>query len=203
MIRRGVRWDFSQRRGGGVVRGGGGGRPGAGEADRMRRRALLAAVALVIGLVPFAGIAAAAPPTYETGYIPVAQGTADAAELHYKVMLPDKTRWGNGPYPTVIDYSGYLPALEVYDGLDDRFIDAGYAVVGLNIRGSACSSGKFDYFEPRQSIDGVEAIDWLANRPWSNGRFAMVGKSYPGITQLFVAGAHSVDPDPAKRAAEQ
>jgi predicted acyl esterase len=159
----------------------------------MRRRAVLAALALLAGLVPLLGVAQADPPTHATGYIPVAQGTLDAAELHYKVMLPGPLE--DGPYPTVIDYSGYVPALNVYDGLDDRFVALGYAVVGLNIRGSACSSGKFDYFEPRQSIDGVEAIDWLADQPWSNGRFGMVGKSYPGITQLFVAGARAIEGD--------
>ena len=159
----------------------------------MRRRAALAAVALVAGLVPFLGTAQADPPTHEQGYIPVAVGTADEALLHYKVMLPDATTFGPGPYPTVIDYSGYIPAINVYDGLDDRFIEQGYAVVGLNIRGSACSSGVFDYFERRQALDGVEAIDWLADQEWSNGRFAMVGKSYPGITQLAVAGARPVD----------
>lgn len=159
----------------------------------MRRRAVLAALALLVGLVPFLGTAQADPPTHATGYIPVAVGTTDEALLHYKVMLPDATKFGPGPYPTVIDYSGYVPALNVYDGLDDRFIALGYAVVGLNIRGSACSSGTFDYFERRQAVDGVEAIDWLADQAWSNGKFAMVGKSYPGITQLFVAGARPVD----------
>ncbi len=161
----------------------------------MRRRAVVLVLALLAALVPFLGSAQADPPTYATGYIPVAIGTLDAAELHYKVMLPDAATFGPGPYPTVIDYSGYVPALNVYDGLDDRFIALGYAVVGMNIRGSACSSGKFDYFEPRQSIDGVEAIDWLAKQSWSNGRFAMVGKSYPGITQLFVAGARAIAGD--------
>lgn len=160
---------------------------------RMRRRAVLAVLALLAGLVPFLGAAQADPPTYEQGYIPVAVGTTDEALLHYKVMLPDATRFGPGPYPAVIDYSGYVPAINVYDGLDDRFIEQGYAVIGLNIRGSGCSSGVFDYFEPRQAVDGVEAIDWLADQEWSNGRFAMVGKSYPGITQLFVAGARPVD----------
>lgn len=159
----------------------------------MRRRAVLASLALLAGLVPFLGTAQADPPTHEQGYIPVAVGTTDEALLHYKVMLPDATRFGPGPYPTVIDYSGYVPAINVYDGLDDRFIEQGYAVVGLNIRGSACSSGTFDYFERRQAVDGVEAIDWLADQEWSNGKFAMVGKSYPGITQLFVAGARAVD----------
>ena len=161
----------------------------------MRRRAVLAAVAVLIGLVPLLGTAQADPPTHATGYIPVAEGTLDEALLHYKVMLPDAERHGPGPYPTVIDYSGYVPALNVYDGLDDRFVELGYAVVGLNIRGSACSSGKFDYFEPRQAVDGVEAIDWLADQEWSNGRFGMVGKSYPGITQLFVAGAKAIPGD--------
>ena len=159
----------------------------------MSRRPLVIVLSLLAGLVPLLGVAQADPPTHEQGYIPVAVGTTDEAQLHYKVMLPDAERWGPGPYPTVIDYSGYIPAINVYDGLDDRFRDLGYAVVGLNIRGSGCSSGVFDYFERRQAVDGVEAIDWLADRPWSNGRFGMVGKSYPGITQLFVAGARAVD----------
>jgi putative CocE/NonD family hydrolase len=144
-----------------------------------------------IGFAPVTGLAAQGamldPPSLEEGYIPVAVGTPDAAELHFKVITPDPDRFGPGPYPTVIDYSGYLPAVNIYDGLDDRFLDAGYAVVGLNIRGTGCSSGSFDYFEPLQSSDGAEAIGWLATRDWSNGRFAMVGKSYPGITQAFVA----------------
>lgn len=164
----------------------------------MRFRSVLIAVALVGAALPFAvGMRADAdPPTHETGYIPVAQDSpTEATSLHYKVMLPDAAKWGPGPYPAVIDYSGYLPAQEVYDGLDDRFIAAGYAVVGLNMRGSGCSGGVFNYFEPRQSTDGKEAIEWLAKRPWSNGRFGMVGKSYPGISQMFVASEFGDDPN--------
>src|SRR5687768_5783413 len=145
---------------------------------------LIVALALVASALP----AAADPPTYREGYIPVAVGTPDETGLHYKVMLPDPAKWGPGPFPAVVDYSGYLPAQNVYDGLDDRFIAEGYAVVGVNMRGSGCSGGKFDYFEPLQGRDGADAIEWLAQQDWSNGRLAMVGKSYPGITQLFVAG---------------
>ena len=47
----------------------------------MRRRATLAALALLAGLVPFLGTAQADPPTHATGYIPVAVGTLDEAEL--------------------------------------------------------------------------------------------------------------------------
>ena len=34
-----------------------------------------------------------------TGYIPVAQGTLDAAELHYQVFLPKDEIAGPGPTP--------------------------------------------------------------------------------------------------------
>ena len=161
-------------------------------------RRVLIAVAIVGAALPLAvGMRAEAdPPTHETGYIPVAQDSrTEATTLHYKVILPDPAIWGPGPYPAVIDYSGYIPAQEIYDGLDDRFRDAGDAVVGLNMRGSGCSGGVFNYFEPRQSTDGKEAIEWLAKRPWSNGRFGMVGKSYPGISQMFVASEFGDDPN--------
>lgn len=168
----------------------------------MARVRMLAVLVAVLGLLTTAfapaieqGAALVDPPTHEEGYIPVAVDTDDEALLHYKVMVPDEDVWGPGPYPAVIDYSGYLPAIQVYDGLDDRFVEAGYAVVGLNIRGTGCSSGQFDYFEPRQSTDGAEAIEWLAQRDWSNGRFGMVGKSYPGITQAFVSAEQ---PEPLK-----
>jgi predicted acyl esterase len=118
------------------------------------------------------------------GYITVSDGT----ELHYQVLLPKKELFGPGPYHAVLDYSGYQPGITFYDGVHRHFLCEGYAVAGVNIRGTGCSSGDFDYFEPRQAEDGREAIEFLTNQTWSTGRLAMVGKSYPGITQLFVAG---------------
>ena len=162
---------------------------------RSRLRLLLVA-ALALGLLPLANAVNAdpskpgQPSAFRTtyGYLPVAVGTPDETTLSYKVILPDPATWGEGPYATVVDYSGYLPGLYMYDGLPEKFLALGYAVAGVNMRGTGCSGGKFDYFEPLQSRDGAEAIEWLAVQPWSNGRIGMVGKSYPGITQLFVAG---------------
>lgn len=161
---------------------------------RPRTLALVAAAAvsaLVVALLPATAPSAQANhAVHERGYIPVAVGTPEETTLHYRVSLPDPEVWGPGPYPAVVDYSGYIPAITIYDGLDHRFTEHGYAVVGLNMRGSACSGGQFDYFEWRQALDGAEALDWLAeNAAWSDGRFGMVGKSYPGISQLFVAAA--------------
>ena len=113
-----------------------------------------------------------------TGYIPVAQDDPlEATTLHYQVFLPKQEIAGEGPYPAVMDYSGYQPGMHIWDGLHRHFTCEGYAVVGLNIRGTGCSGGEFDYFEPRQSEDGREANEYLTQQPWSNGRLAMVGKS--------------------------
>jgi predicted acyl esterase len=113
--------------------------------------------------------------------------STDGVQLAWQVYLPDAKRWGPGPYPTVIDYSGYSPAATFYDGLGGTFLDQGYAVAGVNIRGTGCSGGAFDYFEPKEWQDGYDAVEFLAKRSWSTGDVAMVGKSYPGITPLFVA----------------
>lgn len=131
-----------------------------------------------------------------TGYIPVAVGTPDETTLHYQVFLPKDELTGGGRVPAVMDYSGYQPALHIWDGLARHFTCEGYAVVGLNVRGTGCSGGDFDYFEPLQAQDGREAIEYLTDttkNQWTNGRLAMVGKSYPGITQLFVAGQPGPD----------
>lgn len=142
-------------------------------------RALLALTLIALALP---GMARAELRTIQ-GYIPMSDGVT----LAYQVVLPDPALWGDGPYPTLLDYSGYGPGRAVNYDMDDLYVSLGYALAGVNMRGSGCSGGVFDYFEPRQALDGAEAIDWLATQPWSTGRVAMIGKSYPGITQLFVA----------------
>src|SRR3712207_8945414 len=59
--------------------------------------------------------------------------------------------------------------------------------MGLSIRGTGCSAGIHDLFEPRQALDGKEAVEWAASQKWSNGRVAMAGYSFPGIMQLLTA----------------
>ena len=116
------------------------------------------------------------------GYLTVRDGTT----LSYQLLLPDEEEWGDGPYPAVIDYSGYEPSNNIYDGLDDAFLELGYAVLGVNKRGSGCSGWAFDYFEWLQWADGYDIIETVAAQDWADG-VALVGKSYPGITQLHVA----------------
>jgi predicted acyl esterase len=116
-------------------------------------------------------------------YIEMRDGTL----LSAMVRFPEAS--GDGPFPTVVEYSGYdpsspieeEPAIGIYRAL-------GYATVGVNMRGSGCSGGAFDYFEPLQAIDGYDMIEAIAAQDWvQHNHVGMVGISYSGISQLYVA----------------
>jgi predicted acyl esterase len=120
-------------------------------------------------------------PTDGLGYITTRDGTT----LSASVWLPGPAE--DGPYPTVVEYSGYSPSNPESEGFPDIFTALGYAYVGVNIRGTGCSGGSFRYFEYVQSLDGYDAVEAVAAQPWvMNNRVGMVGISYPGISQLFV-----------------
>jgi predicted acyl esterase len=115
--------------------------------------------------------------------------TRDGTLLSVKVTLPGPA--DQGPYPTVVEYSGYDPSNPRKRAPASRIASLlGFATVGVNMRGTGCSGGSWDYFEPLQSLDGYDAIEAVAAQPWvKGGKVGMVGISYPGITQLFVAAS--------------
>ncbi len=118
----------------------------------------------------------------DEGYLTTRDGTL----LAYQVELPDPEVHGPGPYPVVVDYSAYRPSIDFFDGVGSVFPDLGYAAVGVNMRGSACSGGVFDYVEQLQWLDGYDFVEALAAQDGADG-VGLIGKSYPGISQLFVA----------------
>src|SRR2546427_791460 len=63
----------------------------------------------------------------------------------------------------------------------------GYAVVSQDVRGRWASGGEFVPFES-EADDGEDTMEWLGSLPFSNGRIGMYGVSYPGHTQLQIAG---------------
>jgi predicted acyl esterase len=113
--------------------------------------------------------------------------TRDGTTLGIMVRLPGPI--DGGPYPTVIEYSGYDPANPDSPQPSEQIASVlGYATVGVNMRGTGCSGGAFQYFEPLQSTDGYDAVETIAAQPWVKfHEVGLVGLSYPGITQLFVA----------------
>ncbi len=116
------------------------------------------------------------------GYLTV----RDGIKLAVDVRLPA----GPGPYPTVVEYSGYGYADPAgpQSGIAPIANLLGFAVVDVNMRGTGCSGGAFSFFETLQSLDGYDVIETVARQPWVLGhRVGMIGISYGGISQLFVA----------------
>ncbi len=100
------------------------------------------------------------------GYLEVRDGTL----LSVNVRLPDPGQYGPGPYPTVVQYSGYAPSKPgVPSGADAGGVLAnvlGFAYVGVNLRGSGCSGGTFDVFNAAQAADGYDVVETVARQPW-------------------------------------
>jgi predicted acyl esterase len=113
--------------------------------------------------------------------------TRDGTKLSAEITLPGPA--SAGPYPTVIEYSGYDPSHPGSPQPSTQIAQLlGYATVGVNIRGTGCSGGAFDFFEPLQGLDGYDVVEAVAAQPWVlDGKPGMVGISYPGIAQTFVA----------------
>ena len=94
------------------------------------------------------------------------------------------------PMPTLIEYSGYGYADP--DGPESGIAIVGnlmgFNVVDVNMRGTGCSGGAFDFFEPLQNLDGYDVIETISRQPWvAHGKVGMMGISYGGISQLFTA----------------
>lgn len=120
-------------------------------------------------------------------YIEMRDGTLLAA----MVRPPLGKTMADGPFPTVIEYSGYSPADP--DSPQPSTLLAsvlGFATVGVNMRGSGCSGGVLDLFDLPTTGDGYDVVETVAAQPWVlHGEVGMVGISFPGISQIFVGGA--------------
>ncbi|MGO2110079.1 MAG: CocE/NonD family hydrolase [Pseudoclavibacter sp.] len=68
---------------------------------------------------------------------------------------------------------------------------AGFAIVIQDCRGTGDSDGEFVPFEG-EAADTLDAIEWCAGLPFSNGRVVMYGASYSGMVQL-AAAVHAPD----------
>ena len=133
-------------------------------------------------------------PTDGYGYLTTRDGTQLAINVHpptdagtaLGIELPPVPP---GPTPTLIEYSGYGYADPdgPESGISVIANALGFTVVDVNMRGTGCSGGAFDFFEPLQGLDGYDVIETVARQPWVKGdKVGMMGISYGGISQLFV-----------------
>ncbi|MFM8253734.1 MAG: CocE/NonD family hydrolase [Actinomycetota bacterium] len=95
-----------------------------------------------------------------------------------------------GPFPTILCRTPYNKSDLRYIEIGEYFSTRGYAVVLQDLRGRYKSEGIGQYFHtvnPHEGIDGYDTIEWIASRPWSNGKVGMVGSSFAAVTQVAAA----------------
>jgi uncharacterized protein len=127
---------------------------------------------------------------------PAGQAGSGTELFHLPVIPPPSPGTYAPPYPTLIEYSGYGYANPAgpESGIAVLANLMGFAVVDVNMRGTGCSGGAFDFFEPLQRTDGYDVIETIAHQPWvAGGKVGMLGISYGGISQLFTASLQPPD----------
>jgi hypothetical protein len=137
------------------------------------------------------------------GYLTTRDGTKLAYDVHPPtapaglgtppVTLPGGLPAYSPPYPTLIEYSGYGYANPAgpESGIAVLANLMGFAVVDVNMRGTGCSGGRYDFFEPLQNLDGYDVIQTVAQQPWVlDHKVGMMGISFGAISQLFTAQTH-------------
>ena len=68
------------------------------------------------------------------------------------------------------------------------FCAQGYAMVGVDARGTGASFGVWrGPFSQDEIKDYSEVVDWIVAQPWSNGKVGTIGTSYDGNTALELA----------------
>lgn len=136
--------------------------------------------------------------------------TRDGARLAVDVHLP---RDVGARLPTMLRQTRYMRALEargpllralgapslfdVHRTFRERFLDAGWAWVDVDVRGTGASDGRWrsPWFED-QRRDAHDVVSWIVAQPWSDGTVGSLGISYDGTCADMLLA----EPHPAVRA---
>jgi putative CocE/NonD family hydrolase len=161
---------------------------------------VLASVAPVAPVAPVARAAASAAPAAApawSGYDrpatftttedrDVAVTMSDGVVLRANVMRPDDT----GRHPVLLIQTPYNKDGAVgaaFSSQSQYFVQRGYAVATVDVRGTGSSQGTWDSFGPAEQRDGYELVEWAASQAWSDGDVGLFGASYMGLNQLYTA----------------
>lgn len=130
-------------------------------------------------------------------YIMMPDSTLLAADIY----LP-KGRKDDEKFPVILHQTRYWRApqirwpfsmftnglLGIYGEMIQRFVQAGYVIVNIDVRGTGASFGRNDYPWSEQEVqDGYDVCEWISGQPWSNQKIGAVGGSYSGTTSEFLA----------------
>jgi putative CocE/NonD family hydrolase len=117
--------------------------------------------------------------------IPMRDGATLATDV-YRPMLGGHAV--DGRFPTILERTPYSRARTDLELMGKYFATRGYVVALQDCRGRYDSDGDFTFFlHSHEATDGYDTVEWLADRPWSNGRIGTTGLSYAGANQQALA----------------
>jgi putative CocE/NonD family hydrolase len=94
-------------------------------------------------------------------------------------------------FPVLLEYTPYRKTESRGRNwpLFSYFVERGYLVARVNIRGTGNSEGRLIPYEysDQELDDGEAVIDWLAQSNWSNGNVGMFGISWGGFNAIQLA----------------
>jgi putative CocE/NonD family hydrolase len=137
-------------------------------------------LAAVLALSSLAGCAASPGMRVERDVaVPMRDGVVLRADLYRPAR--------GGPFPVLVFRTPYgKHSAASSDGVHEKAIARGYAVLMQDVRGRYASGGHFDPYRQERK-DGYDTIEWAAAQSWSDGRVGTWGLSYPGAVQWLAA----------------
>ena len=119
-------------------------------------------------------------------WIPMHDDVQLAADLYW----PSDYKEGE-VYPVLLEYIPYRKDESRGRNypLYSYFLDNGYIVARVDIRGTGRSEGRVipNEYSEIELNDGEEVIEWLSAQNWSNGNVGMFGISWGGFNSIQMA----------------
>lgn len=144
---------------------------------------------MLLGTTPTAGVVAASRAVeyrLTEVWIPMADGVRLAADLHWPSGAAEGER-----FPVLLEYLPYRKdeSRDRNHALYSYFLDRGYLVARVDIRGTGRSEGRVIPYEYSdiELDDGEVVIDWLSRQPFSIGAVGMFGISWGGFNSIQMA----------------
>ena len=129
-------------------------------------------------------------------YVEMRDGKKLAVDVYLPQNLPEGTK-----LPVLIRQTRYwrspqihLPLSFLTNGLVGRigkminaFVENGYAIVNVDVRGSGASFGqRLHPWSEDEIQDGYDIIEWVLQQEWSDGEIGSLGVSYGGTSAEFL-----------------
>jgi len=122
----------------------------------------------------------------EFAYATMSDGVKIALAVAYpRGFDPEET---SRKWPTIFRMSGYPSAA---GPASPGAYGHKYVTVRASVRGSGASEGAIRVISRRTGMDGYEIIeDWIVKQPWSDGKVAIEGHSWSGLTGFSIAATN-------------